>query len=64
VPNSQAQSNLIEETYQKAGLDFADTDYFEAHVSMMTNTGGFESQSYARSREQEPQWEIRWSSER
>ncbi|KAJ5272907.1 polyketide synthase [Penicillium angulare] len=31
LPNSDAQMNLIKSTYQAAGLDFADTSYFEAH---------------------------------
>lgn len=64
MPNSQAQSELIEKTYRKAGLDFADTGYFEAHVSLAMNLGGSECQSYARPREQEPRWEIPWSSKR
>jgi hypothetical protein len=43
-------------TYGKAGLDFADTGYFEAHVSLVANEGGFEYQSHACPREREPQW--------
>lgn len=30
-PNSDAQAALIRETYQKAGLNYSDTQYFEAH---------------------------------
>lgn len=33
LPNSDAQRDLIKSTYKAAGLDFADTGYFEAHVS-------------------------------
>ncbi|KAJ5091914.1 polyketide synthase [Penicillium alfredii] len=31
LPNSDAQMDLINATYKAAGLDFADTSYFEAH---------------------------------
>jgi acyl transferase domain-containing protein len=31
VPSSQAQEELIRKTYAAAGLDFKDTQYFEAH---------------------------------
>lgn len=31
LPSSQAQEALIRSTYLRAGLDFADTSYFEAH---------------------------------
>ncbi|KAJ8122817.1 hypothetical protein ONZ43_g1083 [Nemania bipapillata] len=30
-PNSEAQADLIRQTYEAAGLDYADTQYFEAH---------------------------------
>lgn len=30
-PNSEAQAALIRETYDKAGLNYSDTQYFEAH---------------------------------
>ena len=30
-PSRQLQTSLIRETYEKAGLDFGDTRYFEAH---------------------------------
>ena len=33
LPNSKAQAELIRSTYREAKLDFADTFYFEAHVS-------------------------------
>lgn len=33
VPNPDAQAKLIRRTYQDAGLDFARTGYFEAHVN-------------------------------
>jgi len=35
VPNPEAQSELIRTTYRSAGLDFGDTQYFEAHVRPM-----------------------------
>jgi hypothetical protein len=38
VPSSQAQSALIQSTYRNAGLDFAETGYFEGHVSRLMNT--------------------------
>ncbi|KAI0451648.1 putative polyketide synthase [Xylaria acuta] len=30
-PNPEAQASLIRQTYEAAGLDYADTQYFEAH---------------------------------
>lgn len=33
VPNVDAQAALIRSVYKKAGLDFSNTNYFEAHVS-------------------------------
>jgi zearalenone synthase (highly reducing iterative type I polyketide synthase) len=33
LPNGSAQAALIEEVYSKAGLQFSDTSYVEAHVS-------------------------------
>ena len=33
VPSADAQAGLIRSVYKKAGLDFSDTNYFEAHVS-------------------------------
>ncbi|KAJ8131128.1 hypothetical protein O1611_g2501 [Lasiodiplodia mahajangana] len=30
-PNSEAQADLIRQTYEAAGLNYADTQYFEAH---------------------------------
>lgn len=33
VPSADAQADLIRSVYKKAGLDFSDTNYFEAHVS-------------------------------
>ena len=33
VPSPEAQESLIQSTYSRAGLDFNDTHYFEAHVS-------------------------------
>jgi acyl transferase domain-containing protein len=30
-PSADAQANLIRATYKKAGLDYAQTQYFEAH---------------------------------
>jgi zearalenone synthase (highly reducing iterative type I polyketide synthase) len=32
LPSGEAQEDLIRSTYQLAGLDLKDTDYFEAHV--------------------------------
>jgi zearalenone synthase (highly reducing iterative type I polyketide synthase) len=32
LPNAVAQAELIKATYQSAGLDMSDTQYFEAHV--------------------------------
>jgi acyl transferase domain-containing protein len=32
LPSSDAQANLIRKVYKEAGLDLADTGYFEAHV--------------------------------
>ena len=34
VPSADAQAQLIRSTYSLAGLDFKDTNYFEAHVSL------------------------------
>jgi acyl transferase domain-containing protein len=34
LPNSDAQAELIRSTYSSAGLDFRETSYFEAHVSL------------------------------
>jgi acyl transferase domain-containing protein len=31
APSATAQASLIQRTYQRAGLDFRDTGYFEAH---------------------------------
>ena len=31
LPSASAQQDLIEETYRRAGLDVAETDFFEAH---------------------------------
>ena len=33
VPSADAQAGLIRSVYKKAGLDYSDTNYFEAHVS-------------------------------
>jgi acyl transferase domain-containing protein len=44
VPSSSAQANLIRETYRKAGLDLADTCYFEAHGTG-TPQGDFQEMS-------------------
>ena len=33
VPSADAQADLIRSVYQKAGLGFSDTNYFEAHVN-------------------------------
>ena len=33
VPNADAQAGLIRSVYEKAGLEFSDTNYVEAHVS-------------------------------
>lgn len=38
VPNADAQADLIRATYRAAGLDWKDTDYFEAHVSFCAVT--------------------------
>lgn len=32
LPSADAQANLIEETYRRAGLEFGTTSYVEAHV--------------------------------
>lgn len=34
LPSSDAQANLIKSTYLSAGLDYSQTPYFEAHVSL------------------------------
>ena len=34
LPSADAQANLIRSTYQAAGLDLEDTNYFEAHASL------------------------------
>ncbi|KAL2020284.1 hypothetical protein VTK56DRAFT_8608 [Thermocarpiscus australiensis] len=34
MPNAEAQKALVEEVYQRAGLDFQTTAYVEAHVSL------------------------------
>jgi acyl transferase domain-containing protein len=44
VPSSGAQASLIRETYRKAGLDLADTCYFEAHGTG-TPQGDFQEMS-------------------
>ena len=56
MPNSQAQSELIESTYRRAGLDFADTGYFEAHVSVAASTDSPYNASNSRFREREQRW--------
>lgn len=33
VPSADAQAVLIRSVYKKAGLDFSDTSYFEAHIN-------------------------------
>lgn len=33
LPSAEAQVSLIQSVYRRAGLDFSDTSYFEAHVS-------------------------------
>ena len=33
VPSADAQAGLIRSVYKKAGLDYSDTNYFEAHVN-------------------------------
>ena len=35
VPSAEAQANMIRSTYNLAGLDFKDTNYFEAHVGFL-----------------------------
>lgn len=40
LPNSDAQAQLIRETYSLAGLDFAHTGYVEAHVSSRPDSLG------------------------
>lgn len=40
VPSADAQASLIRSAYDLAGLDFKDTNYFEAHVSSSTYSKG------------------------
>jgi acyl transferase domain-containing protein len=60
LPNSQAQEDLIRSTYLRAGLDFSQTDYFEAHVRSLPYYSYASSQLII-NRELEHQREIHWS---
>lgn len=65
VPNADAQAELIRSTYRSAGIDFTDTHYFEAHVSLSTyNTLGDQESLPARrvlERKQVIHWNLRQS---
>lgn len=40
LPNSEAQADLIRSVYERAGLAYDDTTYFEAHVSLTFDNVG------------------------